>query len=502
MVDTGLKLRAIVHDHIERGDYFTINRPRQYGKTTTLFLLAQALTEEQLVIAMSFEGNDTWFGSPALFAYNFRLDIRRRLADCGEESLAEIWDEEPDERAPEQYLRRKISETCKCARKPVVLMIDEVDKATNYQVFNAFLGLLRDMYLNRKKTPAFQSVILAGVTDIKNLKRQIRPEEHKGVNSPWNIAADFMVDMSFSVSEISGMLRGYEMDHGTGMDMNSVAERIFFYTGGYPFLVSKLCKMIDEGTKDWTVQGVDDAETRLLGEKNTLFDDLRKNILNDDALRTMAYSMLLQGADVGYDPDNPVIDSAMMYGIVRAESGKMRIANIIFETRITNLLISLSETRALGERYASETSFFIKDGKLDMDAVMCRFASFMKTEYRDKDSAFIEANARLLFLTFLKPIINGTGHYAVEPETRGGRRMDIRVLYGREEQIVELKIWRGEKYEQEGIAQLAGYLGILEHEKGWLLSFCDLKKTPRQGGVYEVDGRVISETVVAFRDEV
>jgi hypothetical protein len=125
----------------------------------------------------------------------------------------------------------------------------------------------------------------------------------------------------------------------------------------------------------------------------------------------------------------------------------------------------------------------------------------MSTEYRDRDAGFIEANARLLFLAFLKPIINGTGHYAVEPQTRGDRRMDIRVFYGREEQIIELKIWRGEQYEQEGVAQLAEYLGILGHEKGWLLSFCDLKTTPREGGVYEVDGKTISETVVAVKDD-
>lgn len=49
-------------------------------------------------------------------------------------------------------------------------------------------------------------MILAGVYDIKNLKLKIRPEEEHKYNSPWNIAARFNLDMSFSAEEISLML--------------------------------------------------------------------------------------------------------------------------------------------------------------------------------------------------------------------------------------------------------------------------------------------------------
>jgi hypothetical protein len=69
----------------------------------------------------------------------------------------------------------------------------------------------------------------------------------------------------------------------------------------------------------------------------------------------------------------------------------------------------------------------------------------MRSEYRSEDDKFLEQQGRLLFLCFLKPIINGTGHYYVEPETRNNTRMDIVVAYGEEEYIIELKIWRGEE---------------------------------------------------------
>ncbi|MBQ3970148.1 MAG: 9-O-acetyl-N-acetylneuraminate esterase, partial [Clostridia bacterium] len=61
--------------------------------------------------------------------------------------------------------------------KEIVFIIDEVDSATNNQVFLDFLAQLRDGYLKRQsgRVTTFKSIILAGVTDIKNIKRKIRP---------------------------------------------------------------------------------------------------------------------------------------------------------------------------------------------------------------------------------------------------------------------------------------------------------------------------------------
>lgn len=56
--------------------------------------------------------------------------------------------------------------------KKVILMIDEVDKSSNNQLFLSFLGMLRNKYLlrNAGKDRSFHSVILAGVHDVKSLK--------------------------------------------------------------------------------------------------------------------------------------------------------------------------------------------------------------------------------------------------------------------------------------------------------------------------------------------
>ncbi len=71
MVDITSKLKEI-EKLIENEFYFTINRPRQYGKTTTLNLIANYLKQKYLVIDISFEGiGDSVFEKEKSFCNKF-----------------------------------------------------------------------------------------------------------------------------------------------------------------------------------------------------------------------------------------------------------------------------------------------------------------------------------------------------------------------------------------------------------------------------------------------
>ena len=72
-----------------------------------------------------------------------------------------------------------LSDICREAPKPVILLVDEVDSASNNQVFLDFLAQLRGYYINRKSVAAFHSVILAGIYDVKSIKRKIRSDEEQ-----------------------------------------------------------------------------------------------------------------------------------------------------------------------------------------------------------------------------------------------------------------------------------------------------------------------------------
>jgi hypothetical protein len=59
-----------------------------------------------------------------------------------------------------------------------------------------------------------------------------------------------------------------------------------------------------------------------------------------------------------------------------------------------------------------------------------------------------------------------------EPVTGDEQRMDIVVTYGpKQKEVVELKIWRGEEYHQEGLRQLSEYLDFQNLKHGFLLIF-------------------------------
>lgn len=55
MVDVTERVEGI-RQMIERGDYFCINRGRQYGKTTTLEAIQRLFQPEYMVLSISFEG--------------------------------------------------------------------------------------------------------------------------------------------------------------------------------------------------------------------------------------------------------------------------------------------------------------------------------------------------------------------------------------------------------------------------------------------------------------
>ncbi|BDU51481.1 AAA-like domain-containing protein [Haliovirga abyssi] len=501
MVDTTSKLNEIIK-LIEKRKYFTINRPRQYGKTTTMYLLEEKLknNKEYLLISISFEGiGEVPFENEKNLSKVFIKLLRKELKLKKETKLIKFIDENNRVTNFEE-LDEFITEFILEANKKVILMIDEVDKSSNNQLFLNFIGMFRDKYLRRNmgKDYTFNTVILAGVHDVKNLKLKLRPDENRTLNSPWNIAVDFDIDMSFSPEEISTMLIDYEKNAKTGMDIKNISEKIYMYTNGYPFLVSKLCKVIDEKLdRDFTEKGLEEAIKIILETPNTLFDDIIKNIENNREFYKFIEKVILGNEKVDYVHTDIMASLGKMYGIIRGKNKKVEIDNKIFEILLYNHMIAKREReKGVVLTYEFRTKFIDDNGNLDMELVLSKFQELMKAEYRKIDEKFIEREGRLLFLAFLKPIINGTGFYFVESETRESNRMDIVVTYNMKKYVIELKIWRGGQYEQEGREQLCGYLEAQNLDKGYMVfyNFNKGKKYIKDRVI--VEGKEIFEIVV------
>ena len=512
MVDLSDRLEQI-KKMVDRGDYFTINRARQYGKTTMLRALGSFLAENYVVVSLDFQMmSQSDFEKESSFSEAFAREVLEEIANIEEVSVEIITrlqrladGKEGKGRLAELF--QCLNAWCGQSKKPIVMLIDEVDSAQNNQVFLDFLAQLRGAYINRDKRPAFQSVILAGVYDVKNIKQRLRPDGEHRVNSPWNIAADFLLDMNFSVKDISGMLAEYESDYQTGMDIKEIAQFIYDYTSGYPFLVSRICKLMDEritgseGYFDrklvWTKEGVLEAVKILLIEKNTLFESIAGKLADYPRLRELVYSLLFTGRKISYNPLSPSIEIAEMFGFIKNSRGDAVISNRIFETVLYNLF--LSEEMLDSEEYRTalqERNQFIQNGHLNMKLILEKFVVHWGDLYSSADEKFIEDNARKFFLLYLKPIINGTGNYYIEAQTRDNKRTDVIIDYCKEQFVIEMKIWRGNAYHERGEKQLAEYLEYYHLNKGYMLSFNFNKK--KQAGVKEIriGNKVLIEAVV------
>lgn len=510
MADTSGILKQIVK-MIDEGNYFTINRARQYGKTTLLELLRRILQKRYVVLSLSFEGMGTSsFANEDTFTREFleygiipelemQQDTRQMIEICRgclnlrtEISLAR--------------LSHVLLKMCSIAGRPVVMMIDEVDSAANHQVFFDFLAVLRSQYLKRSRAAAFHCVVLAGVYDIKNLKLKIREDKEHKYNSPWNIAAQFPVDLHLSRDAIKYMLAEYEEDYHTGMDINEMSRIIYEYTSGYPYLVSNYCKLLDEqvsgtagfpGKSDaWTKSGFLYANQILLNEKSSLFDDMIKKLEDFPELKDTIARMLFCGDKCSYNPDDFSVNIGIMFGFLKKENEYAVIANRVFETRIYNWLLTEEREAPIYKAGEQEKNSLTAHGFLQMQLVIEGFYRHFTSIFNGNDEAFIEAQGRKIFLMYLRPILNGSGNYYVEAQTRDNRRTDIIVDYHGRRDIIELKIWRGNEYHRKGEKQLCDYLDDYGLDVGYLVSFNFNKG--KKTGIHEeyYEGKKIIEVVV------
>ncbi|HAN09554.1 MAG TPA: AAA family ATPase [Clostridiales bacterium] len=510
MVDARKKL-AKIEKMIDEGLYFTINRARQYGKTTTMSKLFHTLKEKYIMIRGSLEdfGSEP-YKSEERFAKAF-LNMLQKIIKFQDKKLAEYIISKNNAKSFEE-LSEKITDICMESEKEIVLMVDEVDKAGSNIIFLDFLAMLRDKYIKQKDglDQTFKSIILAGVHDVKNLKvhikerRMLTEEEAKLIdkttyNSPWNVAEEFKLDMSFNPEEIATMLVEYEADYHTGMNIDEISNEIYDYTSGYPFLVSKICKVIDEDSKEWSVSGVQEAIRMILKENNTLFDDLIKNIENNKKLMEMVNDIIIDGILYSYVQTDEIISIGAMYGIFKeSNEGKVKMHNKIFEILLYNHMSIKKERESMEiKKYEVRNQFIKSNGDLDMSKALDKFQELMYEEYREKTEKFIEKEGRLIFLAFIKPIINGTGFYFVETETRTNRRMDIVITYNKKLYIIELKKWYGKDYEERGYIQLMDYMDIKRADEAYMVIF-DFRKEKKEykKGWIEEEGKKIYEVIV------
>ena len=473
MVDVSNRLNKL-ENLIINDTYFIINRPRQFGKTTTLKCLMNNLRDKYYVVFLDMQfilKDDDFINLFITLFYKswvnqgYDKDLIFNLYEKYKIGVHRIYDLVDD-----------LDLFCKKVDRPIVLLIDEIDCMIGNQCFIDFLSIIRGYYIQSNKF--FKSIILSGVQDIINLK--IKMHSNFIGNSPWNIAYYFDDDMGFSLNDITGMLSDYSKERGLSLDIEAVSSLIYDYTNGYPVLVSFICKLIDEKYKFWNKDNIIKAVHYLINSKYPLIESLRGKLELYPELFNSLSDLLFRGKSILYNPIDKSVCDLEMFGFIIKDNNEVKVYNRIFETILYDSMLLSNKKNLMLDLGDRDKDCFIKSGVLDVEEILKGFINCFNDIYGNVDNKFIEEDGRKCFLLYLRPIINDYGNYYIEAQTRNRRRTDIIIDYAGQQFIIELKIWRGLQYHHDGELQLADYLEYYHLNKGYLLTF-DTRKEKKTG---------------------
>lgn len=320
MADTSEKLSRMIR-LIEQESYFTINRARQYGKTTTLMLLWSRLKEKYVVINISFEGMGMdAFGSEDAFVRRFCGRVEKNLRLSGySEAKQNIW-------------------KCTAGKENLKLKLRPDEERKYNSPWNIVVDFPIDMSLS--------------VPEISSMIREYEEEQE------FTIAAEDVA------CEIRRYTSGYPFL--VSLICLWMDERV---SGE---LSLKDC---------WTPRGVRAAVREILKGTNPLFDDMIKNLENNPKFRSFVEGILFHGNQIPYKVSNTEINLGVTFGIIGEKEGLCKISNIMFETYIYDHFIA---DQVIGKQVlsTSRTQFVDENGDLEMDAILEKFQDLMKAEYR------------------------------------------------------------------------------------------------------------------------
>jgi len=232
-----------------------------------------------------------------------------------------------------------------------------------------------------------------------------------------------------------------------------------------------------------------------------LKDDIFKNLENNKALYDFMYELLIGEGRKKVALFDHIVERCIMYGFITVDSfGVANVGNMIFEMAMTEYFISKeNRTSAIAKQVCNGMYEEITSGdKFNMELCLQKFAEHYDEIYSSADETFLEKHGRLIFLSFLRPLVNGVGFFHIESQFTDMRRMDVVVDYGREQFIIELKLWKGEKSQSRAYEQLLGYMDSRGLNKGYLLTF-DFRKNEnkeRKSEWVSVDGKQIFEVIL------
>jgi AAA+ ATPase superfamily predicted ATPase len=473
MIDAATRLRG-VEKLIDRKQYFVIHAARQSGKTTYLKELTSRLNADGKYYAIycSLEGaqgiDDPEKGIPAIMTI-LKSTFQSSNIPQGTDFAKDI-----SIGGFTAVLGFSLSQFCKLLDKPLVIFFDEAD-CLHEGTLITFLRQLRSGYNSRPEVPFVHSVALVGMLDIRDYKAKIRStSESLGSASPFNIVTESFTLKNFTREETASLYRQHTGETGQVFEEEAI-DLVWQQTQGQPWLVNAIASKIieeilqEDYTQTITAEMVETAIQTIILNRPTHIDNLLER-LKEDRVRRIIEPMILGEGFIDRDSDDFLYTRNL--GLIRVIGSRELPANPIYAEVIVRRLSALTQKELGDPKYPYQMSRYLKNGRIDMDALMKDFQQF----WRENSAIWIdryeyrEAAPHLVLMAFLQRIINGGGQI-IREMAAGTGRMDICLVYEDKKYPIELKLRKGAKYLEEGLEQTARYIDTCGCDEGWLAVF-------------------------------
>ena len=463
--------------------YFVLHAPRQTGKTSALLALRDLLNggtqgDFRCVYANVEDGQ--------AMRENVAEGMRTVLAELalqasvtlGDETLEELWPGVLERVGPGKALRQALLRWSMADRRPLVLLIDEIDALVGDTLL-AVLRQLRTGYVDRP-TRFPHSIILCGVRDVRDYRIHSSAENRLVLGgSAFNIKSESLRLGDFSEQEIRALLAQHTA--ATGQAFTAEAHALIgARTAGQPWLVNALCydacfrhQPGRDRARPITAAAILEAQERLILRRDTHIDDLAHKLREERVRRVV--EPILTGADEQAWTTEDVAYVCDLGLVAQDAAGTPRIANPIYAEVVPRHL-----NYAVQAGLPQQVAWYVgADGGLDLEGLIAAFQEFFREHsehWVQRFERYHEAGPQLLLQAHLQRIVNGGGR--IEREYALGRgRTDLLIVWpqgGRERRfVVECKVLRTglERTIAEGVEQTRGYVDRCGAEAGHLIVF-------------------------------
>jgi len=349
------------------------------------------------------------------------------------------------------------------APKPLVVLFDEVDVLEGEPLIS-FLRQLRSGFADRGSGKFPTSVALVGMRDLRDYITVAKDGIAPNPGSPFNIKSDSVFISNFSRQDVVALFAQRTAE--TGQEITAEAlDYVYEQSWGQPWIVNSLFQRatmrILEATdyQAVTLDHIATAREQMILARETHLDALSVR-LGDPRIRRVIEHIITGNTDLMLTRTSPEVELATDLGLIKWDTvAGFKISNPIYEDILTRHLNALFHDNMPP---ATDWNWQKFDGTLDMDSLLREFQDFWRShsEIWEEKSDYTEAFPHLLLTAFLQRILNGGGR--TDREVAAGRgRMDLRVEYMGEKNIIEIKLIRDrdnpEKVLEDGLRQIVAY---------------------------------------------